>query len=345
MTFNNAVNGSNTDFELSSGTFQFANRDRLQPGHCENIGIAYSAGTFTVRGSNASLSASNPGYIVLQSKATPGNLVKYTITANQTFTDGSAGTTDNQRFGLTTGVNASVDIPFYLYAVGNDAENTINFMIGRVPHHIVSPAAAKIGKTGAVVNVSQSDMFSLSNITVADYDGNPCICIGSFRMQFTGATDSWTVQTLTNFDGIGEFQESTQFFQARGQFGAAAGKLFANNGGTAPDDADGLVGYYVSKNGRCLMKVAFPAIDTAGVGAVQSIQILPLAADGSVNFFGYLNNGIVYALTIGATSTNFSSNLDKLAQTSNAGNGLLINDNFILNSEWAGQTNYFISLT
>ena len=112
MTFNNASNSSNTDFELSSGRFQFANRVRLDGGYAENIGIAYSGGTFTVQGADGNaLSSTNPGYINLQS-TTAGRQIKIAVTSNQTFTDGSSGTIDNQRFGLTTGVNASVDIPF-----------------------------------------------------------------------------------------------------------------------------------------------------------------------------------------------------------------------------------------
>lgn len=306
MTFNNAVNGSNTDFELSSGTMQFANRDRLCGGYAENIGISYSAGTFTVQaGDGNALSATNPGYINLQSKATPGKQIKVPVTANQTFTDGSAGTTDNMRWNLTSGRNASVDIPFYLYAVLSDSEASIAFMISRVPHAFVSPASASIGKSGAVVNTGQGDFFSLANITTTDYDANPCLCIGSFRMQFTGATDSWTVQTLTNQDGIGNFQDNMTFSFPRGHFGAAASKVFADNGGTAPDDADGIYSYNIAKNGRVNFTFGFPNFDTAGAGAVTLLLALPFTSNVSGGTLsGYAIGGGVQNVLIGdVTST------------------------------------------
>jgi hypothetical protein len=343
MTFNNATNSSNTDFELSTGRFQFADRVRLDGGYVENIGIAYSAGTFTVQGANGTaLSATNPGYVNLQSK-TAGRQIKVAVTANQTFTDGAAGTTDNQRFGLTSGVNASVDIPFFLYAIVNDSENTIAFMVGRVPHHIVAPATTKIGQSGSVVNTGQADLFSLASITVGDYDGNPCLCIGSFRMRFTGATNSWTVQTIDMSDGIGQFNESTSFSFPRGQYGAATNKCFSNNGGTAPDDADGGFSYNIQKTGWCYSKIAFPAIDTAGVGAVQAVQILPLAADGSIVGSGYFVAGGVYGIMMTACSLNNSNLADSLAQTSNAGNGLLTNANFGVGAAYAANQYYYIS--
>jgi hypothetical protein len=344
MTFNNASNSSNTDFELSTGRFQFADRVRLDGGYAENIGIAYSAGTFTVQGANGSaLSSTNPGYINLQSR-TAGRQIKIAITANQTFTDGSAGGTDNQRFGLTTGVNASVDIPFYLYAVLNDSENAIAFMIGRIPHHVVAPATTKIGQSGSVVNTGQADLFSLASITVGDYDANPCLCLGSFRMRFTGATDSWTVQTIITSDGVGQFNESTSFSFPRGQYGSATSKCFANNGGTAPDDADGGYNYYILKSGFCLAKIAFPVMDTAGVGAVNLTQVYPLAADGAITTWGYLASGGVFALLTGGPASNNSSLGNALFQTSNVGNGQLTNVNLPLSSGYNSTSYYYISM-
>ncbi len=254
-----------------------------------NIGISYSAGTFTVSGfDGTALSASNPAVVWLQDRSNPGRLKKYVITANQTFTDGAAGTTDNMRWGLTTGVNASVDVPFFLYAVGNDAQDTISFMISRIPHAKVAPAAASIGKSGAVVNVGQGDFFSLANVTVADYDANPCLVIGSFRMQFVGSTDSWTVQTLVTSDGIGQFQAGKLFSYPRGQFGSATGKYFLDNGGTAPDDAaTGTYFYTIDINGLVQINISM-AIDVAGVGAVEATLAIPLHRTfGVVNGSGY----------------------------------------------------------
>lgn len=326
-------------------TSNFTNRVRLRGGYSENIGISYSAGTFTVLGGDGNaLSSTNPGYINLQSKVTPGKQIRVAVTANQTFTDGSAGTIDNQRFGLTTGVNASVDIPFYLYAVVDDTDSSIAFMVTRVPHFATSPASAKIGKSGSVVNNSQSDMFSLANITVTSYDSNPCLCIGSFRMQFVGATDSWTVQTLSNSDGVGEFNEATTFSFPRGQYGAATGKCFANNGGTAPDQTTGGYTYFIQKNGFCSAGIAFPSVDVAGAGAVAAVQVLPIAAIGGIVLYGTFIAGGTVAIAHGQCGSVNSYLVNSITQTSNVGNGTLTNANFSLTSSWGATFYYTISL-
>lgn len=265
-----------------------------------NLGIAYSAGTFTVRSaSGSSLSSTNPGYVFLQSKATPGNITRITVTANQTFTDGSAGSIDNQRWDVTTGVDWAQDVPFYLYAVMDDTEALVSFMISRVPHATISPVAASIGKVGAIVNTGQGDFFSLANITVASYDANPCLCLGSFRMQFAGATDSWTVQTLASNDGINQYNDSTPFTMALGQNGAATGTYFLANGGTAPIFTTNAFNYFVRRNGliTCNLFVNGDG-GTDGAGAVNSQIALPC------NSYAGGNHSILYIET-GATALGY----------------------------------------
>lgn len=347
MVFINSTNSSNNDFENTSGTFQFANRVRLIGGHCENIGIAYSAGTFTVQGADGvALSATNPAYVILQSKATPGNLVKYTITANQTFTDGASGTTATQRFGLTAGINASVDIPFYLYAVGDDTEAVIAFMIGRVPQYGDSPVSTKIGVSGAVVNVSQSDLFSLANITTTSYDTNPCLVIGSFRMRFVGATNSWTVQALNTFDGIGNFQENISFIFPVGQFGAASGKAFADNGGTAPADTSMGYGYRIEKNGYCQTQIVFPSATTAGVGAVDLVWVLPIATRGGVSAYGFTGASSLNSIIVARAQANDSYLCDAISRVSSGSDtSAMTNAAIQIGNSFDLQGYYPISLT
>jgi hypothetical protein len=244
-----------------------------------NISIGYSGGTFTVAGyDGTALSATNPGIVWLQDKTTPGHLRRYLVTANQTFTDGSSGQIDNMRWGVTTGVNWALDAPFYLYAVTNDALDTIAFAISRVPHLTSSPAAAKIGKQGAVVNVSQSDMYLLPNVTVADYEQNPCTCLGAFRMQFAGATDSWTVQTLNATDGIGQFHEETWFIAPLGQMGATTSTYFITQAGTQPvfDSGQSSVSYRISKTGTMDWSMLLISCTTPGAGAAALTAALPL---------------------------------------------------------------------
>lgn len=345
MTFNNAVNGSNTDFEISSGTFQFANRTRLRGGYSENIGIVYSSPTFTVQAANGtSLSTTNPGYINLQS-TTPGQQIKIAVTANQTFTDGAAGTTDNQRFGLTTGRDAAVNIPFFIYAVLNDSQNAINFMISRTPNNFRSPAVASIGKTGAVVNVGGGDFFSLGDVTVADYDQNPCLCIGSFRMQFVGATDSWTMVALSEGqDGIGKFQEGIQFGVPLGHFGAAAGKWFLDNGGTAPHDSSGGYDYFIQTCGFVRSHLSFPSVTTAGVGAVVAKLATPFAsANGAINSHGFLVTTNTLPFSGDQTGGQTNTNTFRFYQV--PGTAAFNNGTFILTTLFSIELNYYSLVT
>lgn len=240
-----------------------------QPG-VSNLGIAYGGGTFTVEASDGTaLSASNVAYVTLQS-TTPGLLVTVPITANQTFTDGAAGTTATQRFGLTAAINWAQDIPFYLYAVVKSDQSAIAFMISRNPSATTAPLAASIGQSGSLVNVGQSDFFSLRSITAADYASQPCLNIGSFRMQFTGATNSWTVQTLANSDGIAQFNEQTYFTMPKGVNGSGANTYFQNNGGTLGPtftDASSFVRYQIKRDGWVKINFQLNTATANGTGA------------------------------------------------------------------------------
>lgn len=293
-----------------------------------NIGIAYAAGTFTVQGANGTaLSAANPGYVTLQSKSVPGRLVTIPVTANQTFTDGAAGTIDNQRFDFVTGVNWSNDMPFYLYAVSHDNENAIAFGVSRGPCFSVSPGAASIGKTGAVVNVGQSDFFLLGNPTVAEYDANPCIPLGSFRMQFVGATDSWTVSALKTTDGVGQWHDSTIWTMPAGVNGATAGTFFQAVGGTQIIFATQVVRYRLTRTGLCSYYFLGENCTQAGVGENPARLTLPYqpyltsqristayySPSGGANnvFWSYMTNNSYYvvfnALGAGSVAINQSA--------------------------------------
>ena len=282
----------------------------LTPG-IQNLGISLSGGTFSVTSADGSaLSASNPATVTLASKANPGRLVSVSVTADQTFIDDSGSSTIiGNLFGLTTGIAFAQDIPFWIYAVLNDSENAVSFMISRYPAAKTSPASANIGKTGSAVADTQGSFFALSNPTVTDYDANPCLNIGSIRMRMS-ASDDWTVQTLGNNDGIGKFQFGTSFVMATGQFGAASGKFFKNNGGTAPaftttdfnyyiSDLSGFFDYYLDGNN----------VSTAGVGAVTLLLALPYIIQGGDHGSGHsglsggLSNIIVPRLATASTNS------------------------------------------
>jgi hypothetical protein len=200
-----------------------------------NLGLDYSSNTLTVKGANGSdLSSTNPAYVTVISEANPGQLVTVKVTANQSFVD-SGGTSDivDNLFGLTTGDSwGANDIPFFIYAVINDAEDDIAFMISRTPDKPVSPLAADIGAPDDAVADKQDSFFSLKNIDETLYDSNQALMVGSFRMRFTqpGGADDWTVQAFSNVDGMGKFKEGIVWTYPTGVNGAASSTHLRDNG-------------------------------------------------------------------------------------------------------------------
>lgn len=325
------------DFNVDSDGFVKSKGSQLAPG-VANIGFSYNAGTgtFTVHGQDGmALSASNPAFITMQDPAAFGELLTISVTANQDFIDDNgASQIIGNLFGLTTGIATSVDIPFFLYAVMNDAMNNIAFMISRFPNATTAPVAAKIGMPSTPAADTQGSFFSLENVTAADYEGNTCMSIGSFRMRMSAA-DDWTVQALAARDGIGHYQEGLQFAFPRGQFGSASGKVFKNNGTPpaeiAPDDSDGGFTYYVdSENNRIFWQLAFPAIDTIGVGAVNAQLAMPYERlEGATSGSGFINNAGSHSGLF--TYTLPGSNTAEFSFVNSATTGFLLNDNFVLN--------------
>lgn len=319
------------DFLVTAGNVSLANRVRLSPGMVENLGIAYSSGTgtFTVQGADGTaLASTNPGYVVIPSKANPGRMVKFTLTANQTFIDDNgASQIIGNLFGLTTSIAAAVDIPFYLYAVMDDTEASVAFMISRFPNASTSPVNTKIGKSGSAVASTQGSFFSLANITVTSYDQNPCVSIGSFRMRMSNLND-WTVQTLNNTDGIGKFQEGVQFAVPPGQFGNASGKYFQNNGGVAPGFTTSGFVYYMYMTNCIQYYQAFVNCNVAGTGVVTLGQSMPFnSADGGLQGPGALDQA--GAITLYQVSTLALGNATVIFPFTNAAAGAYLNNNTI----------------
>ena len=274
-----------------------------------NISMAYSAGTFTVQGSNGTaLSATNPGYVTLQNPATPGQLSTILVTANQTFTDGTSGTIAGMKFGLPYGGTdvswGANNMPLFLYAVVKSDATAIAFMVSRNPCARVAPAAAGIGQSGAVVNVSQTDMFSLAAITTSNYAGQPALYLGCFQARYTAGSPSfYTIQTLTlGIDGMGLNYNSHNFTMPTGTNGAATGKYFLDNGGTAPSWTTQGYNYIVNSDGNVQMGMSGTTTSVSGTGAVAAEIVLPyLTANQDNPSIGLLVanslGGVLFGLT------------------------------------------------
>lgn len=265
------------NYIVGAGTLKYIPANYMP--NCSNIGIAYSAGTFTVQGADGTaLSATNPGYVVLQSKANPGRYLTYTITANQTFVDSAgASTIAGNLFNFVSGTATTVDIPFFLYACSADDGTTITFGCSRVPHRRTAPATTLIGCPGTATADAAAAIFLFSTVTIANYDLNPVLCIGSFRMRFTAtAGGDWTVQALNTNDGVGNFQEDVLFTQPLGQFSANSGTICIPNGGTAAVFTSTAAEYFINRTGICSYSALLSGDGgTDGSGAVAAFWSAP----------------------------------------------------------------------
>ncbi len=281
-------------FTVDSGT-GFVSLTAPTSGQLQNLGISNTAGTlFTVFSANGTaLSSSNPAFVTLQNLNPAGQLVTYKITANQTFSQADIATNN---FGLTNGVANATDLPFFLYGVGNarsgvNPQTIMTFMVSRFPNTVVSPIAGKIAKAGSAVANSQGSFFALdSTITVADYATSPCVCLGSFRMTWLN-TNNWVITAFDQLDGIGTFQENRRFDLSPGQFGAAAGKFFKDNGGTAPQFTTNLFDWNIQRNNQLTFYATISAVTVNGVGAVPLLFALPYECHGNAagSYFTQIN--------------------------------------------------------
>ena len=282
----------NKYFTVDGNGFMSLTDVLLQPpeGTTYNIGIDYTSPTFKVTSANGTaLSATNPGYVILQSRLDKGKTIIYEITADQSFEDAS-GTSDiiGNLFGYTTSVAITVDVPFFIFAVSNDTETDCAFMISRMPYRALCTNAAFMANKGDTSAADQRSFFSLKAITLADYDDNPCVVVGSFRMQMDGS-DDWTVQaighdpTKQRADGIGRFQNNVSFEVPKGQFGADSGAWTVANGGTSPVFTNLNANHYVLNSPINNMVTVFVSMDgdagTDGAGAVSAKITTPFKFD------------------------------------------------------------------
>jgi hypothetical protein len=131
------------------------------------------------------------------------------------------------------------------------------FFISDIWNLSTTPAAAKCGDIDAVAGTdAQGSILILDSVTEANYATLPCKLIGAFRMQYATATHKWTVQALSNNDGIGEqalnATFTTEYVLPVGQMGAEAGKHFTTDDGAtaltfSPVDQ---VSYIIYRNGE-----------------------------------------------------------------------------------------------
>lgn len=271
-----------------------------------NLGIDYNGGTgvFTVTSADGTaLSATNPAYVTMQSKSDAGKLITIKVTANQDFIDDvGASEIINNLFGLDTGIAYGNSIPFYIYAVTNDSENAIAFMLSRIPHRTISPLLANIGDPSSSVADTQGSFWSLEDITETEFDENPCLLVGSFRMQMS-ASDDWTLLTLDESDGIGQFQEKKGFTMPTGVFGSASGTFWQANAGTEPTFNTGGISYVMGLDGIVDFECDLGNVNNVTSGSQTLSLTLPyISLTGGDGMIGHYVTGATRRVTMGTVN-------------------------------------------
>lgn len=252
-----------------------------QPG-AHRLGLKLAAGVLSVVGANGvDLSNINLGYVTMPNTTNRSQLNTYAINANQSFSDSSSGgsTIIGNTFGTTAATAWAQDVPFYLYACIDDSNSAPVFGISRVPNMVVSPGTANIGTPASATADVQYGLFLFSSVTIANYDANPVVFLGAFRMR-KNSSDDWAVQTLTASDGFGRTLEDLVFTMPTGVQGASANSYFQPNGGTAPIFGSANYTYTLSKSGLIFLNLTGAMSGgTSGAGAVTLQCSIPL--DGS----------------------------------------------------------------
>ena len=106
--------------------------------------------------------------------------------------------------------------------------------------------------------------------------------------------DYWTIQTLNNADGLGRYHEQTIFIMPLGQNGAAAGKYFLDNGGTAPGGwtVHSEYRYSISKKGEISLSIYMSGGNPGGAGAGALFLAMPYTASATMGW-NYTGGGVV----------------------------------------------------
>lgn len=287
MTQNNSINSGPiaSDAEMIAGVNQRnlatpANLKaltdaRIVSGTTQNLGLSLSSGNLVLNSADGSaLSGGNPGKVYIPSNVTFGNIIEYTLTANQTLT---ASNLTGNLFNTVTARAWSEQCPFFVYIVSSTTDSAPTMMVSRQSHHTVAPASGNIGTPSSAVADTQYAFFAVSNVTVASYANQACVCIGSFRMT-KDTSNVWTITTLNETDGIGRFKEGEIFNMQIGQ--GATGTYFLNT--TPPTWSSSSVTYSIDRQGMCNFYFSFSGDGgTDGSGASACEIVLPFDIDGS----------------------------------------------------------------
>lgn len=270
----NITNGPNT-IDLSVST--------IDPAPFEYSNLAFSvntgASTITVHSvDGTALSALNPAKITFASKATPGTYVTITVTANVSMDWSDM---DGNTMG-TEGAKAwANDIPLYMYAVLNDAENDCTFGLARVPHHSASGSAANIGTPATANADDDTSLFLFESVTIGDYDDNPVVVLGTVAAT-KNATDQWSFSAISGGQtGISSFVRGVRYSMPGDQNGGNGYHMYS--AGTAPLFSSSSLNYDIRPDGYISISFAMNQLTNIGVGGNTLNVMSPLRPGGGAD--------------------------------------------------------------
>ena len=285
-------------------------------GWINNCGITYAANTLTITDSSGgALSAANPCSVTVPS-STAGALTTLQFTAAVSSTFGDASDTDENLFGVTTGVAWGSAMPMFLHVC--DGSGADYFGFSRNPARITTGAAAAgMAQEGDTDGDAQGDLFIMSSgLTLANEVNRPCLTVGSFQATMASGND-WAVGTLVaGRDGFGLFQEGVAFTMPGGQNGAitqggTATHLYVAGGDGTTDvptwaTNQGQHTYWMNKDGsfRQVFNTLGSGNCTNGDVASQLAIVSPLIPSGEASVAYYTGTGYT---TTGAGASSLSS--------------------------------------
>jgi len=288
-------------------------QDGLQIGETSNCGLTLAAGVLSLTDEQGgALAAANPCCVGVPD-ITAGLNETVCFTAAQTMIDdaGASNLTD-LGFGITEAVAWANDRPFFIGVINEDDTGAnAGVFITLDPTMTMTPAAGSIHDSAAAAATDGQGSIYWWGADDAGKAAKPAVIIGAIRMQWSTATDDWTIQTLgaaqdttsnTDLDGIGSLyidrMTSQVFSMPLNQFGAVDdGPFFctgAVDGNTDVPEwatpASILYTYVLSKQGRVDVVFGTDAAGNATAGDLH--QLLKLRLPYSLNTAAYTNTTV-----------------------------------------------------
>lgn len=256
-----------------------------------NLGVDLTSGRFQITASDGTaLSTSNYAQVTTAVKGALGQYQTLRLEKPYKIDDDSHASIHDMEgwhpFWNTTDA-WDEDRPYFLYVISHDtASSDPAIGVSQCPCYFTSPAASAINVSGTINDNTQESMFLFeisdgaggwTTPTIANYDANPCVCIGSIRMQVTDTTnDDQTIQTLVATDGIGRYQEGVAFIAAKGTVGTYAGFFAVDPGsGGSITWTNGDCVYTIQRNGMVDMVSEWNTLTAASTNATTLIMSLP----------------------------------------------------------------------